>query len=130
MRSFYCRHIASIYTSSFSIHYLGKIWKIFSKSRRLFNRVVIAKLWGMRNFFFLFLLLICLFSNVITDMGTVTRLFGRLVSHMVMDFDNTFQAATLLYTKMLEMLHYTNVTMIQYNNSVSNLMPLPVVPDL
>jgi hypothetical protein len=59
--------------------------------------------------------------NVIMDMGTVTRLFGRLVNSFVMDFEAKFQPTVLLYTKMLEMLQYA---------IASNLMSLPVVPDL
>lgn len=59
--------------------------------------------------------------NVVTDMGTVTRLFGRLVSIFVLDFESKFQATSLLYSKMLEMLHYA---------MVSNLLSLPGFPDL
>ena len=59
--------------------------------------------------------------NVIMDMGTVTRLFGRLVNNFVIDFEARFQPTVLLYTKMLEMLQYA---------VASNMMSLPVVPDL
>lgn len=54
-------------------------------------------------------------------MGTVARLFGRLVNIFVLEFDARFQNTSFVYLRMLEMIQYA---------VASNLLTLPVVPDL